>query len=171
MEVMFENRYTTNPKMLRSFARGASFSQKFFFRFAIVGMVVCALALLYCLVFLPGDWASMVSPAVSFLLCLMLFFFPSLTARILYRNTKRLHGGTIPETIIRFSDEIAISEGTLSVRFAYRQITKIKQTKSLLVLMIGKESGIVLEKNSFTVGDPASFLPFLLERCPSLQKK
>ena len=86
METLFENRYTVNLRMLRSFSRGASFSQKFFFRFSLVGMAVCALALVYCLLFLPGDYNAMVSPAVSFLLCLMLFFFPSLTAQIVYRN-------------------------------------------------------------------------------------
>ena len=35
MEALFENRYTANQRMLRSFARGASFSQRFFFRFSI----------------------------------------------------------------------------------------------------------------------------------------
>ncbi len=30
METLFENRYTVNLRMLRSFSRGASFSQKFF---------------------------------------------------------------------------------------------------------------------------------------------
>ena len=79
METLFENRYTVNLRMLRSFSRGASFSQKFFFRFSLVGMAVCALALVYCLLFLPGDYNAMVSPAVSFLLCLMLFFFPSIS--------------------------------------------------------------------------------------------
>ena len=54
MDILFENRYIVDLHMLRSFARGASFSQKFFFRFSIVGMAVCTMALLYCLVFFPG---------------------------------------------------------------------------------------------------------------------
>ena len=40
METLFENRYTVNLRMLRSFSRGASFSQKIFFRFSLVGMAV-----------------------------------------------------------------------------------------------------------------------------------
>lgn len=33
METLFEKRYTVNLRMLRSFSRGASFSQKFFSAF------------------------------------------------------------------------------------------------------------------------------------------
>ncbi len=170
MEVLFENRYTVSRRMLLSFARGASFSQRFFFRFSIVGMGICLLAIAYCLVFLPGDWDAILSPAVSFLLCAMLFFFPNLTARILYRNTIRLHGGTVPETVIRFSDEITMEEGTLSVRFGYRQVTKIRETKLLYVLMLGKDSGIILDKSGFSVGDLAAFRSFILKQCPALKK-
>lgn len=171
MDILFENRYIVDLHMLRSFARGASFSQKFFFRFSIVGMAVCAMALLYCLVFFPGSWDLTISPAVSFLLCLALFFFPSLTARIVYRNTQKLHGGTIPETVVQFSnDEISMAEGTLSVRFQYRQITKIRETRNLYVLMLGKDSGIILEKNSFTIGNFEAFRSFILEKCPSQKK-
>ena len=43
METLFENRYTVNLRMLRSFSRGASFSQKFFFRFSLVGMAGASL--------------------------------------------------------------------------------------------------------------------------------
>lgn len=142
-------------------------SPRNFFRFSLVGMAVCALALVYCLLFLPGDYNAMVSPAVSFLLCLMLFFFPSLTAQIVYRNTKKLHGGIVPETVVQFSnDEISMTEGTLSVRFQYRQITKIRETGNLYVLMLGKDSGIILEKNSFTIGNFEAFRSFLPEKCP-----
>ena len=142
-----------------------------FFRFSLVGMAVCALALVYCLLFLPGDYNAMVSPAVSFLLCLMLFFFPSLTAQIVYRNTKKLHGGIVPETVVQFSnDEISMTEGTLSVRFQYRQITKIRETGNLYVLMLGKNSGIILEKNSFTIGNFEAFRSFLPEKCPKRKK-
>ena len=144
---------------------------KIFFRFSLVGLAVCALALVYCLLFLPGDYNAMVSPAVSFLLCLMLFFFPSLTAQIVYRNTKKLHGGIVPETVVQFSnDEISMTEGTLSVRFQYRQITKIRETGNLYVLMLGKDSGIILEKNSFTIGNFEAFRSFLPEKCPKRKK-
>ncbi|MDD3193295.1 MAG: YcxB family protein [Oscillospiraceae bacterium] len=172
METLFENRYTTNFKMLRSFARGASLSQKIFFRFSIVGMIVCALALIYCFIFLPGDWGSLVSPAVSFVLCLMLFFFPSLTARVVCRNTQKLHGGTIPETTVLFSaDEITMTEGTLSVRFRYSQIIKVRETGNLSVLMLGRDSGIILVKNAFIIGDFEHFQPFIREKCTNLKGK
>ena len=170
MEALFENRYTANQRMIRSFARGASFSQRFFFRFSIAGMGICLLAIAYCLLFLPGDWDSILSPAVSLLLCAMLFFFPNLTARILYRNTLRLHGGAIPETVVRFSDEITMEEGTLSIRFEYRQVTKIRETKLLYVLMLGKDSGIILDKKGFSIGDLDSFRSFILKQCPSVKK-
>ena len=168
METLFENRYTVNLRMLRSFSRGASFSQKFFFRFSLVGMAVCALALVYCLLFLPGDYNAMVSPAISFLLCLMLFFFPSLTAQIIYRNTKKLHGGIVPETVVQFSnDEISMTEGTLSVRFQYRQITKIRETGNLYVLMLGKDSGIILEKTPLPSGILRRFALFFPKNVPN----
>ncbi len=171
MEILFENRYTVNRKMLLSFARGASFSQRLFFRFSIVGMVICLLAIAYCLIFLPGDWNSMVSPAVSFLLCAMLFFFPNLTAQVLYRNTLRLHGGSIPETVVQFGDQISMTEGTLSVSFQYRQVTKIRETNRLFVLMLGKDNGIILDKDGFSIGDFRTFYSFILEKCPNIAKK
>ena len=173
METLFENRYTVNLRMLRSFSRGASFSQKFFFRFSLVGMAVCALALVYCLLFLPGDYNAMVSPAVSFLLCLMLFFFPSLTAQIVYRNTKKLHGGIVPETVVQFSnDEISMTEGTLSVRFQYRQITKIRGNREFVCADAGKEQwGLSLEKNCFTIGNfGRRFALFLPENMSQTKK-
>ena len=78
---------------------------------------------------------------------------------------------SIPETVVQFSnDEISMAEGTLSVRFQYRQITKIRETRNLYVLMLGKDSGIILEKNSFTIGNFEAFRSFILEKCPSQKK-
>lgn len=170
MEIQYENRYTANKKMFLSFAKGASFTQRFFHIFAVIGIVICALALLYLLIFLPGKWETAFSPAVSLILCVMLLFFPQLTAQVLYKNALRVHDGVIPETKVEFGDQITMAEGTLSVSFKYSQVTKLRQTDHLYFLMLGKENAIMLSKDDFTIGDAAGFQAFIWERCPNLQK-
>lgn len=63
-------------------------------------------------------------------------------------------GGENPERITRFyEDHLIIEASGAEKEFAYSDISEIKESKHLLVLMHGEKQGILLEKDGFSLGD------------------
>lgn len=68
------------------------------------------------------------------------------------KNTLAIHNGIIPESIFRFGENtITFEEGKTFMEFDYSQIKRIYELKKLYVLMIGKQNGIIIRKDSFSV--------------------
>lgn len=62
--------------------------------------------------------------------------------------------GEDPERITRFyEDHLTVEAFGTEKTFAYSDISEIKETKHLLVLMYGEKQGILVSKDGFSVGD------------------
>ena len=81
------------------------------------------------------------------------------------KSSLNLHNGQTPESILQFTDSnIALKEGKGSMEFEYNQIKKIKEYKLTYILMIGKKQGLILKKDSFSIGTFEEFKKFITEK-------
>lgn len=165
--IYFENRFVANDSMLREYITKIVTKKG-----GIVTLVFCAvLLLLYPVFFIVQDMFYIV------LLPILILFFGFLYILTIWLLIKRvkdisqaLHGTKEPlETVVRFGEQICLSEGTKQSMFEYHQITSVHTLKRVWVLMIGKYNAILLEPNSFSYGDPKAFFEYLRRKCPNIR--
>lgn len=102
---------------------------------------------------------------VIFIVSLRLIFYHLLYLKNMKKSSLNLHNGQKPESILQFTDNnIALKEGKISMEFEYNQIKKIKEYKLIYVLMIGKRQGLILKKDSFSIGTFEEFKKFINEK-------
>ncbi len=129
-----------------------------------VDEIIVFLCLLYCL-----SRHAYVVAAIEFVFLLYCFglnvFYPKYLMKKQEENISKLHNGNKPESVIRFSDKIYLTEGTFSVSFEYSQIIKIYNLKRSMVLMYSKQSGLIVKPNCFSVGTFEDFKKFINQKC------
>ncbi|MDE7221189.1 MAG: YcxB family protein [Oscillospiraceae bacterium] len=84
-------------------------------------------------------------------------------------ETRRSIDWTLPEnrTELRFDRAgLAIRAGEQTKTVPYSDMTAIYETEHLWLLLYGAEQAMLLQKKDLTAGDPAKFLPYLLEKIP-----
>ena len=102
---------------------------------------------------------------VIFIVSLRLIFYHLLYLKNMKKSSLNLHNGQTPESVLQFTDNsIALKEGKISMEFEYNQIKKIKEYKLIYVLMIGKRQGLILKKDSFSIGTFEEFKKFINEK-------
>ena len=102
---------------------------------------------------------------VIFIVSLRLIFYHLLYLKNMKKSSLNLHNGQKPESILQFTDNnIALKEDKISMEFEYNQIKKIKEYKLIYVLMIGKRQGLILKKDSFSIGTFEEFKKFINEK-------
>ena len=161
MEPIFVNRYTPSPKLFEVFYRHTS--QKYTRIVGIIGLVLLVSALL------TIGWIGALTPPLVLLTalgigcCVLLIFFHKVAARGAINRTLKLHVGKIYETRVYFyEDHFRVTEGDEELSFHYEDITKVVECGgSLMALMFGSRSGIIIKKTGFPVGDLKSFNEFL----------
>ena len=57
-----------------------------------------------------------------------------------------------------------MNEGRVHFEFEYEQIKKIRETKNLIMLGLGKRSAILVYKSGFTEGTKEDFMKFIQEK-------
>ena len=104
------------------------------------------------------------------LFCLFIFFKGYiLKAKQNYKNMQALYENQ-PQSILKFSaDNFESVAAGLKLKVDYSQVTKMIETKNLYMLVIEKQV-LILNKNSFTVGDAKAFKSFISEKCKNLHK-
>ena len=125
---------------------------------------VCALILWRC-------GSSILAAPIAALVALILlvaFGFPYITLQQTKKQTLRLNNGVIPECVVRFGEQIVLTEGAVRVTTEYGQVTEIRRLERSCVLMTGRDSGIVFKPDSFTVGTYEDCLALLKEKCTHL---
>ncbi len=148
---MFENRYTISKSLLREYVCFAM--QRNLLLFGLCVSILGFVSSLY-------DYEAVI--AVVTLICLIsTLLTPVLCVRQLMDMSKRLNGGNIVPTVVRFGDNIVMDEGKIHLEFDYSQITKIRETKHLYALMLGKNNAILVIKNGFTIGTAEEFQTFI----------
>lgn len=167
MDVLFENRYYSNRKMMAEFGRKYAVGPK------VPLMIICGLLYVFVAVpvFLVPDLLGSDSRILLALVGIAMVaagFTPQLYARSAIRNVKKQNDGIQPEVIITFGETIELHEGMVHITVEYRKIQRVIRLKHSYMLMIGKRNGVMLEPNSFTKGTFHEFKQFLREKRPDL---
>lgn len=159
--MQYENRYVISDQMMAGYIR------KVLCRnirlagliFSLVSAVMLALTLS----------EGMYVLAAVFGVCLVIMLAvplltPSLTLRQMRDASEKLHGGRLCETVIHFGEDIAMEEGTVSMRIAYGQIKRIVELPSVCVLVMGKNNAVLVDPKGFSVGSYEEFIAFIKEK-------
>ena len=154
----YRNQYTVSPKMVQDYVYKALFRDKF--RLGIC-IAILSGALIY-ISYQKQDTFSMgMYGACMFVVVFVLLFGPILMTKRLLEYHNRIHNGENVQTIITFGDNIQIDEGTTHMEIAYSQIKRCYFMKDLWVLMIQKNSGIMIDPNGFDQVSKEEFLQFM----------
>ena len=164
MEILFENRYYSDKKILTEYIKDVHCRY-----LRIIGFFFMLVAMLYTyLILFKMKSLRLVMAALTiviFIVSLRLIFYHLLYLKNMKKTSLNLHNGQKPESILQFTDNnIALKEGKISMEFEYNQIKKIKEYKLIYVLMIGKRQGLILKKDSFSIGTLEEFKKFINEK-------
>lgn len=167
MDILFENKYYFNKKNLIEYAKDIPCKY-----IRILGYFFLIISLLY--FHLSFKSKNLIITGVAVLLCIIslrLIFYHLVYINTMEKTSLTLHNGVVAESIFQFTEnDITLKEGKILMEFEYNQIKKIKEYKSTYVLMIGKNNGILLEKNNFTIGNFEDFKKFIAEKSNIISK-
>jgi hypothetical protein len=158
MDILFENRYQTDDKMLSEYVHKV-LCKKIYAMGAVFAPIAFAMTVI---TMVKQEYIlAAVFGVCLFINIITILFTPPLTIRQLQESSKRLHNGENHEAVIQFGDDIKISQGTFSLSIEYNQILKIYELKHSYVLMFAKSNGIILDPAGFTIGDFNTFKEFI----------
>lgn len=164
MDILFENRYYSDKKILLEYVKDVHCKY-----LRIIGFLFMIVAIFYTYLILFKMRSLQIIMAVLtifiFVISLRLIFFHLIYLKNMKKSSLNLHNGQTPESILQFTDNnIALKEGKVLMEFEYNQIKKIKEYKLAYVLMIGKKQGLILKKDSFSIGTFEEFKKFINEK-------
>lgn len=102
----------------------------------------------------------------------IVFLIARFSSRFLANKVFRKHflskEGIPVNQYVKFGDgfEVIKSPGNQS-HYDYERVTKIYETKNLLILQVGRLSRILLDKSNFVTGDFRTFPAYIREKCPA----
>ena len=155
---MFENEYTFNRKLIWEYV----------LKTVGIRMIVLGVLLFFAGIIMYPCYNIGVMKRVV-LLCsayglLYAIFMPMVVVRNVEASGKRLNNGKQEKTEVLFGDNIIMNEGRVHLEFEYEQIKKIRETKNLIMLGLGKSSAILVYKSGFTEGTKEDFMKFIQEK-------
>lgn len=171
MEIQFENKMTYSRDIYNEFARRTMGSSIIIL--PIIGVV--GLASTFFAIFLSDSFEIDPRAFLGIGFLVFLIVWPLLAYRLIpgkrYNQLLVVHGGVWGATT-DFSENIHIhaTNGADST-FAFGQITKIIESKHLIILMIRRLACILVDKDGFTIGSCADFKNYIREKCPKARCK
>lgn len=157
----FINRYTCTKKMLSDFYKTCVCK-----RYRITGLIIFLLGLVCIIYFIYSNEKTLIIlNIVALVLGLILMLYHLLMGSVAYKQGCKVHGGTMKESIVTFTDIVKLDEGKTSLTYEYNQFTKIYETKDFFALMLGKYTGVMVRKSSFEKGSEKEFGKFIREHC------
>lgn len=164
MDILFENRYYSDKKILLEYVKDIHCKYP-----RIIGFLFILVAIFYNYLILfkmrSLRFVMAVLTILIFIISLRLIFYHLVYLKNMKKSSLNLHNGQTPESILQFTDNnIALKEGKVSMEFEYNQIKKIKEYKLTYILMIGKKQGLILKKDSFSIGTFEEFKKFITEK-------
>jgi len=169
MNPIFENRTVITKEILTEFSMNTfKIYSKKLRMFLLVFTPLCILCVVVESITKRFDFTSifMVIASVFFIF----IFFKGYIFRM-KQNYKNFLGvyGELPQFTYTFSeDNLQGITSHSNVNLNYSQITKIIETKNLYILMIEKQ-GLILIKDSFTIGNSDDFKLFISDKCTNTQ--
>ena len=154
---MFKNEYTFDRKLIWEYVL-----KTVGIRMIVIGVLLFLVGIIMCPCYIG------VMKRVT-LLCsayglLYAIFMPMVVVRNVEASWKRLNNGKQEKTEVLFGDNIIMNEGRVHLEFEYEQIKKIRETKNLIMLGLGKSSAILVYKSGFTEGTKEDFMKFIQEK-------
>lgn len=161
MEILFENRYNETPEMTEEYIK--KILCKKIKNLAIIVMLFSALMLITSLI--NHRYLLVIIYSILFILSLTVtLFIEKLMRHQFYNNIQNIHGDIRPETILRFSNNINITEGKYSLNIEYSEIKKVQNLKYSYALILGTQQALLIKKDAFSIGDFESFQEFITSK-------
>ncbi len=165
MEIQYENKITLTKDVFYESVKVAY--DKPFNIIAIIWAVV--LAFIALLEFIIGNYIYF---SILIMLVIFVLFYKNILYKIYSNNHFKqktlLNGGDLMQETISFAEKIHITSSNKSESFFdYSQITRIYETKHLVILRISRTLDVILDKSNFTIGDIENFEKFIPLKCPS----
>jgi hypothetical protein len=165
MDTVFENKITLTKEVFYESIK-ALFGKPFRILAILwsIGLIIIALFEL-CL----GNFIYFI---INILLVIFILFYENILFKF-YANKRLkqktlLNNGDLMQETIGFSERIQVTSSNKSESFFnYAQITRIYETKHLLILRISRTLNVNLDKNNFTIGNIEEFEKFISFKCPS----
>lgn len=166
MEPIFENRIKMTKEVYFQFiSRALRLTSRIFM---FIGVFILAVSLISLTV---TELSSMLVGSIVFaaIMVFLSVFNARFSANRVYKQQLVMHGQE-PENTVRFTDTIqGFGSNKGESTYQYSQITKIYETKDLMMLMLGKLVAIPLKKDGFTIGSYEGFKTFIKEKCPDVK--
>ena len=166
MEILFENVYVSDKKMMREFFRKYSVGPRPVISIITGILMLIELPALVVGIMLRQDvWLL----ATMYLVLIVVQFFPNLFAWSSLRNARKQNDGVMPETRVVFTGEdIQMFEGMVHLTVEYRKITRGVRLKHSYALMTGKRTAVLIKDDAFTKGSLEELRSFLAQKCPGI---
>ena len=166
VEFYFENVYTDSEEMTREI------NIKIGMRKVKIWLWVYLALGMYTALFLlpdgnPWHW-------VTLLICVgyigWILLQPIYYAKRYIKKSKAYYNGVIPQTVVRFGEEVVtVAHGDSVASVPYDKIDKAHFLKHSIMLRAGKMASVIISPSGFTKGTLREFQEFLGRKCPNLK--
>ena len=162
MEVLFENQFVADEKILREINTRVSLVRRL-----LVGIFFGLMAIWYVRDMLL--WGVSLLTVCMLALCIgyivWLVAEPSVYARRSIKRTQKYHDGDNPPYLVTCTDEkIECRRADACFSVPYHKIDKVLLYEYSIVIRAGKTTQVVLSQTGFTKGTKGKFVEFLWEK-------
>lgn len=164
MEVVFECVYTDTEEQLRELYTKLMYqnNRKWITIAAILAAVFAGIW------FIERKASDLSWTAICLFVMIWYLTMPFRRARIRHREALRQFNGSLPESRLRFADQIQYRDGEIETFWPYHSVKNIIMMKTSIALENHMGMIIQFPKNNFTKGTPSELLEFLKIQCPQL---
>lgn len=151
----FENSYQVTPELLQEYTKCMTASRR------TVHIVLGVVYLAWGLLFPVHIVLKLLLIVLGVLFLFLSVFYSSRLAKRNYRVYELSHTG-MGKTILFYPDRIeCANDGEAAKTYYYSQITRVKESSGLYVIVIEKTIGIMVKKDAFQKGDFEEFQNFM----------
>ena len=162
MEVLFENSYTRDEKLIKEIYRYEYFRRKLLIIFDVVVMLCLLSNILILVVEKECYWGVFILAPLFFL---YQFFCYWRQVRMILKRDQEVHGNEISVETIVTNEYIQNTASTGAVnQLAYENIRNVVQTKNLILLRSEANLVYIFRKDAFTKGNAEDFIKFLKDK-------
>ncbi|MEG0291494.1 MAG: YcxB family protein [Anaerovoracaceae bacterium] len=163
MDLKFENKYITTLETTRAYCKHASHTCK------IYKMEGYVLGLVFLIMLVTGIIYKMglnyvVVPAIGVLAGIFLVNCEKWQGKRVYDKRVKIYGEKFPYTCYEFGDRVTLKEGDIEARYDYVLLLDLRESRDYFFLMLDKENGLTIKKDSFTIGTADDFRDFITEK-------
>lgn len=179
MKIEFENRYYETKKTLAHFYGKSVY--KYYRWMGIVLLFFGGIQVITVVADTMGFFAEPLSSRarlfffdlgiILMVLGILLLCQHLITARIAFRQMKKMGEGAAPHVVCKFGEDIHLAVGASNSVYSYSRIYRIVETKEEYALMVGRHAAIRARKGGFFQGEERDFPEFLRKRCPEVKWK